>query len=168
MGRIAAPFLAKSAHGSARAGFLTFGLRCLPQKLAAIYRKKLWRCSACLSGPSRPVASSKKRPVGIACQQRRPITVAGPWPIFTAFHDPGTANAEGFNALDYFVSLFADFPASRLNFTKSSVCATANRVNQEASREEIGTSVSDSSIAESAFPRWRAGLHWNPRDPKAR
>jgi hypothetical protein len=40
------------------------------------------------NGPSRLARKTFAKPVGDRTSQRRPITVAGPWPIFTAFPFP--------------------------------------------------------------------------------
>src|SRR5205807_8613260 len=102
-GHQAAPSLAKGvSEQRLGAGFLTDGLPSVPSPDAQTDAAELRRCSDPLQAssrlpnqdrpfPAQPLSSSLfvHGPVGVlANQQRRPITVAGPWPIFAAFPLP--------------------------------------------------------------------------------
>jgi hypothetical protein len=128
------------------------------------FRRSVYVCGAILGSRAAKSFASLLRAAAMF-EQRLPITVAGPWPIFTAF-------LLALRSVNW--TLRKGYPASRLNFTNASLCATPLRVKSlmdtAACRPQLSASrfLSDFSIWASAFRRWRASLHWNPRAKKAR
>jgi len=93
MGLLAAPFLAKGSGATAGVGFLTLGLSALRLLHAGDGNSGAAR-SAVTSGTILPGSLAhfvRLAPVDGLHPQRRPITVAGPWPNFTAFPFPRPA-----------------------------------------------------------------------------